>query len=89
MPPHTLITCPDTYEPISEAKNKQQFATSSGFPALLRGMFVSKYLRHLLQGHLSFQFQCSGAIALHRIFLESNFCAIDFVKPIIPDLDAE
>ena len=90
MPPHTLITCPETYEPISEAKNKQQFATSSGFPALFNGIFCIQVFTTSSPSAPVISVSIKpGAMALHRMFLEPNSCAIDLVKPIMPDLDAE
>ena len=38
IPPSTWITCPDTYEDISEAKNTAMFATSSGVPPRRNGI---------------------------------------------------
>ena len=72
---------------MSEAKiNKRWLHWAS---PLLRGMPSSTVVLHFhpTQRHLSFY--KTWAIALQRIFLEPNSKATDFVKPMIPALDAE
>ena len=41
IPPSTWITCPDTYEDISEAKKVATSATSSGVPPRRKGIFLA------------------------------------------------
>ena len=41
IPPSTWITCPDTYEDISEARKVATSATSSGVPPRRKGIFLA------------------------------------------------
>ena len=89
IPPQTLMVCPLIYADSSLAKNRTQLATSSGFPPRFKGIplthsaFTSSLRLYVISVSIK-----PGAMALQRMFLEPNSFATDFVKPIIPALEA-
>ena len=90
IPPQQWITCPDTYDDRSEARNRATFATSSGVPPRRSGIVSAHFAFTSSDSWLVISVMMNpGAMAFARIPLDPSSLATDLASPIIPAFDAE
>ena len=87
--PLTEITCPDTYEERSDAKNNATLATSSASPQRRIGTILTISCLTSSGNAKVISVRINpGAIALARMLRAPSSLLRDLIKPMMPALDA-